>query len=661
MKWPDRIRLWWAPLLLLLAPLTGLMPAHRDLIDFFAPIRATTAEMLISGTPPWLNFGNGCGEAWFANPETAVLYPPAWLHLVLPGPWAMTAEVVFHLAWLSLGVGLLAGRLGASSRGRTLAEVTAWSAGPVLVTVGVLNNLETLAWMPWMVLASRSEGRRSIFLVALTTAMAWLGGEPQVWAMAVAFTFVAARRRGRATVGLILGIALVTVQLIPFLVWVAEGDRGPAAASWALRGALTPADWAGVLAPIPVPHSGRMVYAESLFLGAPILVCALLGVWRTKWVLAVVAGLGLFATLPEIGGGDVFLRLTGGLVRYPSRFAIVGLAVLLPFAGRGADAWLEGRGRLLAVTISGLSLLACILGSHPLRWWVAGIPATIMVIGAITPPTRWLRVFVLAVGVLGMIVAAIPLLGLRPSDRFLASEPVWPEAADGARVYSPAPSENAMQWLASGLESRRLWPVGYLNLEDGLVLARTDSPVANGHLMQHLQVTDRGPESRWWLNVLAARWVVLPVGEGLPEGMVEVRQRGGRRLLRNLEALDEVSLSRGPPVEDEVAQNIGGDLAWEIGGNRCMVVVAEPRPSWLWISLAPVAGWRWQLDGRTVNLEQGPGIVQYLEIPAGPHQLKGRYRPPGLVPAAVVSLSTFLGLMVLMVVDWRARAIRGLR
>ena len=100
--------LWWVPLLLTFAPMFGRMPAHRDLIDYVAPMRATTAEMFASRTAPWLNLSNGCGEAWFANPQTGVLYPPAWLHFVLPGPWAMAAEVGLHLALLSLGAGLLA-------------------------------------------------------------------------------------------------------------------------------------------------------------------------------------------------------------------------------------------------------------------------------------------------------------------------------------------------------------------------------------------------------------------------------------------------------------------------------------------------------------------------------------------------------------------------
>ena len=72
MRFRDLLGLWWVPLLLFMAPLAGVVPAHRDLVDFFAPMRGLTASMLSSGTAPWLNLANGCGEAWFANPETAV-------------------------------------------------------------------------------------------------------------------------------------------------------------------------------------------------------------------------------------------------------------------------------------------------------------------------------------------------------------------------------------------------------------------------------------------------------------------------------------------------------------------------------------------------------------------------------------------------------------
>lgn len=644
MRRTDFVGLWWVPMLLVSAPLLGWMPAHRDLIDFFAPMRGLTAEFIGSGVGPWINLANGCGEAWFANPETAVLYPPAWLHLVLPGSWALTVEIALHLALLSLGVGLVARELGASREGRIFAEVAAWSAGPVLVTIGVLNNLETLTWLPWMVLAARLEDRRSVPLLAAFTALGWLGGEPQVWAMGVILTIAVGRRRVQGLMGIGLGVVVIAVQLVPFLAWVAEGDRGPAA-SWLLRGAVAPADWSGVLVPGLSSTAARMVYAESLFLGAPVLVCALLGVRRRRWLFGMVIAFAFLATLPEIGAGRLFVILTGGLVRYPSRFALIGLAVLLPLAGRGADDWLEGRGRWLAVVASGLTLLVCAVSHHPWRWWVAGAPALLMLIAALAPARRPLRAAVLVAGCAGMVVAGLPLIGLRPLTDIRTSQPTWPEAIDGGRVYVPTPAEDVMPWLASGLDARRLWPVGYLSLEEGLTLTRTDAPVANRRLASHIAITDEGPARRWWLDALAAEWIILPEGKGLPKGMEQVASRGGMRLLRNHHAMPVMWLSDRPPDPERPGSRIGEVTEQALIGNTCSMTVTAPSEGWLTVSLAPVNGWKWHLDGSSVVLEQGPGIIQYLRVPAGRHHIEGRYRPPMQLLSSI-----FSGCAVLVVV-----------
>jgi hypothetical protein len=628
--------LWWMPLLLVVAPIAGMMPARRDLVDFFAPMRSFTAELIGSGTQPWINLANGCGEAWFANPETAVLYPPAWLHLLLPVPWAMAAEVAVHLALLSLGVGLVAREFGASRSGRWFAEVAAWSAGPVLVTVGVLNNLETLAWLPWMVLSARKEGPQAVPLLAVTVALGWLGGEPQVWVMGLVLAFVAARRRLRAVIGIGLGVLVVSVQMVPFLWWVAEGDRGPSA-QWLLRGAVPLPDWSGVLVPGLSPSPDRMVYVESLFFGAPLLVCALLGGWRRRWLLATTAVLAVLATLPEVGAGRLFVVLTGGLVRYPSRFAIIGLALLLPLAGRGADDWLAGRGKWLAAVVSALTLLICLLSEDPWRWMIAGTPALLMLIAAFMPGWRRLRAAALIGGALSLVVAGVPLLGLRPIPEVDSVGPIWPEAVGQGRIYVPTPAEDVMPWLASSLDARRLWPVGYLNLRDGLVLARTDAPVANGRLASHIAMADQGPERRWWLDALAAEWVVLPGSAPLPESMEVAAARGGMRLLRNRRSQPVVRLAEHPPDPDQRTEDVEGVSKLELKGNTCSAVIVAASDAWVWISMAPVRGWRWRLDGRPVKMEQGPGIVQYLEVDSGRHRFEGRYLPPGHRLTIVVS------------------------
>ena len=102
-------------------------------------------------------------------------------------------------------------------------------------------------------------------------------------------------------------------------------------------------------------------------------------------------------------------------------------------------------------------------------------------------------------------------------------------------------------------------------------------------------------------------------------------------------------------------QHQGGEVTgMELEANRLSARTVAEQSGWLWVSLAPVQGWRWRLDGVEVELEQGPGIVQYLEIPAGRHRLEGRYRPPGLLPAALVS--TVAVLIALVVFGYGLKA-----
>lgn len=203
-----------------------------------------------------------------------------------------------------------------------------------------------------------------------------------------------------------------------------------------------------------------------------------------------------------------------------------------------------------------------------------------------------------------------------------------------------------MPWLASSLDARRLWPVGYLNLTDDLALVRTDAPVANARLASHIAITDEGPARRWWLDALAADWVVLPESAGLPESMDEVASRGGMRLLRNRRSLPVLSLATHLPDPDQRSKRVGEVSQLELAGNSCSAMVATPLDSWLWVSLAPVSGWRWRLDGRPVKLAQGPGIVQYLELSAGSHRLEGRYLPPGHLPMTILSGSAVLVILL---------------
>ena len=304
-------------------------------------------------------------------------------------------------------------------------------------------------------------------------------------------------------------------------------------------------------------------------------------------------------------------------------------------------------------TLSMLTLGACVLSVHPWRWWLAGVPAFVMLFAALTPVRRSLRSAVLVVGAVGVVIAGLPLLDMRPVQEFGAGPRVWPEASDGVRLYVPTPARDVMRWLASDIRHRRLWPVGYLNLEDGLTLARTDAPVANARLASHIALTDEGPSRRWWLDALAAGWMILPVDVAVPEGMREVSRRDEMRLLRNHRALPVVSLADRPPDPAQPQTMVGEVTMLGLGENACSATLDVSETAWVWVSLAPVTGWQWRMDGEPITLEQGPGIVQYLEISAGIHRLEGRYRPPAFVPLIVLSWTALVGVLCWLGVEAR--------
>lgn len=634
----TRRGLWWVPLLLLAAPAFGRMPLHRDLADYFLPMRAHTRELLASGQGAWLNPMNGCGEPWLANPQTGVLSPIHRTLALLPVEWGLTAEVALHLAVLSLGVGALARTWGAGRRGVLLSQTVAWSCGPILSMVGLVTNLETLAWLPWMTVAALRAGPAGVGLTAVATALAWLGGEPQLWATGVGLAAAAAGFRRGALLGLALGAALCAAQMVPFVQWVLAGDRGPAAADWVLPGALPPRDLLGLVAPLPSSGTDGMVYVEALYVGAPVLCCALLGLRRRRVAAAVVAGLVVVAMLPALGLDAVYLFLTRGLVRFPSRLMVLAAAILLPGIGVGLRPWLAGRGRFLALGLGGAGLVASALVHDPAGRGLGALAGGITMLTALPSAGRRLRWLALAVGLLPAAVLVPGLLELRlPPTGDLATTP-WPEARDGGRLYSPPPTRSDLQEVSERPLQRRHRPMGYLNLVQGIVSVRSPAPVVDRRLVDHLDHADAGPSGRWWLDTLAIRWAVLQVEGPPPSTMETVRSEGGFTLFRNLSASGLIRLAETIPDPRTASRSPGGLATLRSSATRLEARTSCSRGVWLWLSVPAGPGWRWRIDGRDVLLDRGPGALQAVHLEPGQHHLSGTYRPPLRMAATAASL-----------------------
>ncbi len=637
-------RVWLLAGALLLLPLMGRMPAHRDLPGYFVPMRAWTAAELRAGHVPWLNPLNGCGESWFANPQTGVLYPPAWVWKATDAPWALSLEISFHLAVLAFGVGWLLWRLTEDPMAVLGGEVMALCAPPVLTLAGMLNNLETLAWVPWMVIAVRSRPRVRLLALPLVVAMGWLAAAPVVWACGLLVTILFAPRDRWTALAVGLGVLLAAVSLVPFIGWVLQGDRGPGASSAAmLAGAIAPRGWASLLVP-GVPASG---WAESLFLGGPLVAAAALRLRRSAGLMALLGALAALATLPSLGGGKIFLAVTGGLIRYPSRFAVFAVLGLALAAASGLSQWLRGGGRLLTAGIAVLTVAAT-LEAPPLAAACGAALAALLLAAAAWPSARWLRLASVGLSLVAAMIVSWGLLEPWPAAQVRALGSPWQEARGHGRVFVPLPDPPMRRRLGAEPRLRGPWTVGYTNLPAELATVRSDAPLehaAVASLEQHAE----GPRERWWLDVAGARWVVLP-GSTTSSGLVPVRSEDGLWLHRNPSAWPLELLVTAPPRIGSRPSVAPGVVTVVRGPGRLLVATNCEAETELAVSLAPLKGWTWRVDGRVQEAVAGPAVLQRLQLKPGSHTVEGYYRPALLGIGAALSVIAVVLLLALAVV-----------
>jgi len=615
-----------------LAALAGWVPQARDIPAYFVPLREHTARVLKGEASPFWNEQVGCGEPFFANPQSALLYPPAWLALLLPPATAVGVEVGLHLALLGVGTAWLARRLGVSGWWGVAAGLGAVSAGPVMDSAGVLNNLTALTWLPWAWEAALAGAVRRC---AAFSALAFFAGEPQLAALGALVSLLLAPAR-RTVQGLLLAGGIVAVQAIPFAFWVAGGDRGTAmGVEEAARGGLP----AALLPALAFPGAGAGG-GEFLFVVHPTLpLWVLLGVALAlaragparRLALAALAGVAVAVLASTPAGERAWSAVTLGLVRYPAR-------LLLPAAVMAAAAavvalrrvtWRIGVSLALA---AGLAAGGVLVGGGP------GGTAVQAVAAGLATVSPWGAAAATA-GSLALAAQQGAALALGPPLH--VPVPCLEAQRAATRTYLVEPSRAMLAWVAEDpLPRTRALGLGYHPLEDGRRVARTFAPLASADLAAHLRQADRGPAGRWWLDSLATDAVmsVQPIA-GLPVAC----RAGGLVVSSNPRAWPRFAVVAGmpPPGAEPVT---AGELLHHVGGGSYhrWTVRADGEGALLLHLDTPDRGWRYAVDGQRVQVVRGVGILQGVPVPPGEHVVEARYRPPGLGVGVGITLLALL-------------------
>ncbi len=619
---------------LVVAALAGWVPHARDVPAYFVPLRHHTARVLAGQASPFWLDQVGCGEPFFANPQSAMLYPPAWLALLLPPEVAVGVEVGLHLALLGVGAALLARRLGAAGWWPVAAGLGAVGAGPVMDSAGVLNNLTALTWLPWAWEAALAGAVRRC---AAVSALPFFAGEPQIAAVggAVSLLLAPSRRTGGS---LLLAAGITAIQAVPFAFWVAGGDRGAAmGVEEAARGALTPS----LLPALAFPGAGGVGPEFGFVIHPTVPAWALLGVALAlsqagpvrRLAVAVLVCIGAAALAGTVAGGELWTAATLGLVRYPARL-LMPAAVMAAAAGAAAlnrAAWRGSAGCALALALGGAGLL--VGATFP----AAAPQALAAGLAGVAPWGPWTA----AAGSLALAGVHAPALELRGVERHPLPCAIEQRAA--ARIYVVEPSRAMFSWIAGDFLPRTAaLGLGYHALQDGREMARSFAPLANADLAAHLSEADRGPAGRWWLDALGADVVVSL--QPIPAFPVRCAE-GGVVVSANPRAWPLVAVVEGVPAAGASLVVAGDVLRHDVrrSYHRWAVRVDADRGVVLRLDAAD-SGWRYRVDGERVQTQRGPGILRGIPVRRGDHVVEARYRPPGIVAGAALTLVTLAGM-----------------
>jgi hypothetical protein len=371
-----------ALLLVFVLPQNVLLTAKgTDTISEFVAWRAFLADSLRAGHIPLWNPYTYGGQPFLSGFESAVLYPPNLLFVVMPLGPALNFSVLLHLIILGWGMNRWAKQRGLGAPAAALAGMVVPLSGAVFphVYAGHLSNLCTMAWAPWIFLGLGKGARgdlRGYFLASAGVCLQILAGHVQyvfdtaiaagIYAIVLVASGTQAPLRSLARWRPLLGVAAVyaaaallgAAQLLPSFAASADSIREQKLDyTFAAMFGFPPENFLTLIAPgffgsinLPI-YWGRCYFWEmSLFLGAasPLLLAVALrdpARRRQGWLdLAVALPLLVLALGVHTPLFDLLYNYAPGFGHFRSwsKFIFPATLFLVLVIASGADALLRG-------------------------------------------------------------------------------------------------------------------------------------------------------------------------------------------------------------------------------------------------------------------------------------------------------------------------------
>ena len=369
----------------------------RDIGMVWAPQSEAVVQQVARGEFPFFDGKRAFGQPLFADPRSEVLYPPAWIHLLLTPDKSYGFFCAFHIIIGAFGAARLTKRLlpDATFAALAVAGLAYGAGGPMLSLVSHWHHLAAAAWMPWIVERADLRPGQPVPWLSLSGLVAL-----QVFAGSPDYTFTTfvlcllrvatrtdqhAAERFRTIPTLFLGLGLSAIQLLPSLAFARDAARESYPTGWAIS-RLHPALTVETILPVraetwPLRPEARsslfgndQVWMFSHYLGLSVWTLAFLGLLhagradRRFLVGCVVLGLVLAWGIrsESLQSMVAHLPLVSGL-RFPTKHlaaSSLGLAVL---AAHGVMT--QGRWPARSGTRIGLSVLVVVSLCGALFMW----------------------------------------------------------------------------------------------------------------------------------------------------------------------------------------------------------------------------------------------------------------------------------------------------
>ena len=219
---------------------SGMILARGDAFAYFYPYWAVRNAALLQGHLPLWSPDVFMGVPLLANPQLGTFYPPNWFFITLSPPDGIRLSILLHVFWALLGTYTLARHLRLEALPALLAAALFGFGGCLGAHIEQINQLQGLAWMPWLFLLydralleqTRLRLGRAIALLAIALALQFFTGHAQtLFITALGLTLVGLVHALQSPRGLrhllraalilliagLLALLLTLPQLIPML------------------------------------------------------------------------------------------------------------------------------------------------------------------------------------------------------------------------------------------------------------------------------------------------------------------------------------------------------------------------------------------------------------------------------------------------------------